>query len=530
MNEAVAIEKPDLLNKNTNSDNHTSGDHGKNMKPIKCPHCFRMIKNHEEILYKVYNKIDKPFILGTDRTIHMVAKEDAETEIVTLKEAPGGWTYVPVMKDGTTPYTYSRMCPYCNGEFPLEFGKYPVKTLSLIGTSGSGKTVYISNILNATRNSISSPLSNYKISAVCESYNETVKKFVEINPTKIVKVIYDEARGCWKKTDVVNSAEKDDYVIVEYPESTHIDRTRESLPPIIIKLHNQAYNTGMHLVIYDIAGESFNRTEVIHKSQNLYNSDAAICLISPEEMKLMLGNGIKFSEGEGITENGSSVVEKKEIVIPPENNFSFADTIGNMCQAALERQVTVGEDAKDFKKLPFAFVLSKSDLYKGAVYGNNTAITEKSPLLRTIDYGRTGNKDKSLYIESGRTEHVKDIKKILTARDTGILSILNFFTRKEFFALSAFPANKMLRYIGSGKVLNEAENDLEANLIYKCEALLDISDFYPLRTEESLGWIFYEWGWIGCDNHPIKSIINSLRMKLDNSDGFIAKLLRKLMC
>ena len=35
MNEAVAIEKPDLLNKNTNSENHTSGDHGKNMKPIK---------------------------------------------------------------------------------------------------------------------------------------------------------------------------------------------------------------------------------------------------------------------------------------------------------------------------------------------------------------------------------------------------------------------------------------------------------------------------------------------------------------
>ena len=41
----------------------------------------------------------------------------------------------------------SRVCPNCHNPLPLSYGKKPVKMISIIGVTGSGKTVYISQLL-----------------------------------------------------------------------------------------------------------------------------------------------------------------------------------------------------------------------------------------------------------------------------------------------------------------------------------------------------------------------------------------------
>lgn len=40
-----------------------------------------------------------------------------------------------------------RICPYCHNVLPFEFGKYPVKYISVVGITSSGKTVYLSQLL-----------------------------------------------------------------------------------------------------------------------------------------------------------------------------------------------------------------------------------------------------------------------------------------------------------------------------------------------------------------------------------------------
>lgn len=40
-----------------------------------------------------------------------------------------------------------RVCPYCHNPLPIDYGKYPIKFVSVIGITGSGKTVYLSQLL-----------------------------------------------------------------------------------------------------------------------------------------------------------------------------------------------------------------------------------------------------------------------------------------------------------------------------------------------------------------------------------------------
>lgn len=41
-----------------------------------------------------------------------------------------------------------RVCPKCHNPLPINYGKYPVKFVSVIGVKGSGKTIYLSQLLN----------------------------------------------------------------------------------------------------------------------------------------------------------------------------------------------------------------------------------------------------------------------------------------------------------------------------------------------------------------------------------------------
>lgn len=41
-----------------------------------------------------------------------------------------------------------RVCPYCHNPLPDQYGKYPVKFTTIIGITGAGKTVYLSQLIN----------------------------------------------------------------------------------------------------------------------------------------------------------------------------------------------------------------------------------------------------------------------------------------------------------------------------------------------------------------------------------------------
>lgn len=43
--------------------------------------------------------------------------------------------------------TQDRVCPHCHNPLPPNYGKYPVKFLSVIGISSAGKTVFLSKLI-----------------------------------------------------------------------------------------------------------------------------------------------------------------------------------------------------------------------------------------------------------------------------------------------------------------------------------------------------------------------------------------------
>lgn len=45
-------------------------------------------------------------------------------------------------------HTSSRVCPHCHNPLPMNYGKFPIKFISIIGITNSGKTVYLSSLFD----------------------------------------------------------------------------------------------------------------------------------------------------------------------------------------------------------------------------------------------------------------------------------------------------------------------------------------------------------------------------------------------
>ncbi|GFH42506.1 hypothetical protein Hs30E_10570 [Lactococcus hodotermopsidis] len=72
--------------------------------------------------------------------------------------------------------TERRVCPHCHNPLPGAYGKYPVKFVSVIGITGAGKTVYLSQICKY----IANQLSYFSITVTPTTIY--AKEYIEANP------------------------------------------------------------------------------------------------------------------------------------------------------------------------------------------------------------------------------------------------------------------------------------------------------------------------------------------------------------
>ena len=155
---------------------------------------------------------------------------------------------------------HRRVCPFCHNPIPNNYGKYEVKFISIIGVKGSGKTVYLSQLL--------SNLSyNYapRIGLSADVTTPEILNFIRKNQIK---------RDC------------------ELPKSTPAKMKQQPLyyqvtrpdPDRLGKVINET------MVLYDVAGEVFDiSNDEAHASLGAYasyviNSDAYMLLIKPEQL------------------------------------------------------------------------------------------------------------------------------------------------------------------------------------------------------------------------------------------------------
>lgn len=216
--------------------------------------------------------------------------------------------------------TKVRICPYCHNVLPFEFGKYPVKYISVAGITSSGKTVYLSQLLRQI---------------------ETF--FVKAGLT--VVGTYDEAERFLENYKVLKD--------VPLPRGNAADGL---MPPLALNVKCNKTQQVYTLVFYDIAGENCVVPEQMEKyGPFIQNSDGIVLMVDPAQF---LGNPA------GGKAAGAEPESEKEAYSP------------DRVIAAMWNAFVTSDNKEGKSRIPLAVTLSKSDTqtevldYRSALFAN----------------------------------------------------------------------------------------------------------------------------------------------------------------
>lgn len=146
--------------------------------------------------------------------------------------------------------TRRRVCPHCHNPLPVNYGKNKVQFISVIGITGSGKTVYLSQLLNGIQEAVASL--NMTATATTDIAN-----FIMSNPVEEGKPL---------------------------PPASVEGRFSQ---PMVYDLSRSVTNTAVQtdtIVLYDIAGEDCQSPNAMLKyGKFVQNSNAILLLIDPQK-------------------------------------------------------------------------------------------------------------------------------------------------------------------------------------------------------------------------------------------------------
>lgn len=161
-----------------------------------------------------------------------------------------------------------RLCPHCLNPFPLaDYGKYEVKFVSVVGTTGAGKTVYLHQLF--TRFASAMANTGYKIGAS-------------------------------------NLSDIGEHVDPDHPLPGATDTSLMRRPLAVNLTEDNPGGKKMTLVFYDVAGEYFAHKDNQKKKEEgkdvskedssgviiyIKNSDALMILIDPKQIQALAANG-----------------------------------------------------------------------------------------------------------------------------------------------------------------------------------------------------------------------------------------------
>lgn len=157
--------------------------------------------------------------------------------------------------------TTRRVCPMCHNPLPLGYGKYPLKFISVIGVTGAGKTVYISQLLK----NMNRYASYVGMAAYFTSDHET--SFIENNPVESGKPLPRPTMDG------------------EFSQPMFYD--------LVQTLPNGSVRTDT-IVIYDIAGENCQTAAAMQKyGEFVTKSHGIILLVDPSQLELVVEDGLE---------------------------------------------------------------------------------------------------------------------------------------------------------------------------------------------------------------------------------------------
>lgn len=204
--------------------------------------------------------------------------------IKELRRDPGG--FVDKAVDIFGKETHRRVCPFCHNPLPKGYGKHPVKYISIIGATHSGKTVYISQLLKG--------LFDYagKASLTANFTSSHELDFIEQN-----KVAFD----------------------VPLPDSTSKEKFSQPMFYDITRAEGTKKTTNT-IVLYDIAGENCKSASDMEKfAKYVMQADGIILLIDPTQLGFVSGKQADSQSLEAVfsTIHGAIADDKDELSTTP---------------------------------------------------------------------------------------------------------------------------------------------------------------------------------------------------------------------
>jgi len=153
--------------------------------------------------------------------------------------------------------TTDRLCPYCHNSLPKNYGQFVTKFISVVGVTGCGKTVFISQLL---------------------------KKFAELlaNSCGIDATLSTYAEQFYRKQYPISSGKK-------LPESSQRNILKKDL--ITIDLAGAMLKNKVTLVLYDIAGENCVYPDRMEKfGPFICHANAILMLLDPYQFDSLTGD------------------------------------------------------------------------------------------------------------------------------------------------------------------------------------------------------------------------------------------------
>lgn len=153
--------------------------------------------------------------------------------------------------------TKRRVCPFCHNPLPFQYGKNPVKFISVIGVTSSGKTVYISQLLRH--------ISLYSA-----------------NASMVANIMSDH-----EATFLENNRIEMNYPL---PDATDAGRLEQPMFYDLLQSGRDGRIIRNNIVIFDIAGETFKNAIDLNKyGEFVTRSDGIIFLVDPKQLHLVVG-------------------------------------------------------------------------------------------------------------------------------------------------------------------------------------------------------------------------------------------------
>ena len=331
--------------------------------------------------------------------------------------------------------TRARMCPHCHCLLPRDYGKYPVKIFAILGVRGSGKTVYLTELLRKIPNL-----------GLLIAKNDTVDNFI----TKYQEANHQAYNGGTKPM---------------------------IYPPMYLNFTLGRNDDPKTVILCDIAGEYCEDHNMLYGKYAgfMENVDSVLCLISPEQIK-------------------QEVEKEKEPAILFDKNDLLPTTQGGQQIELSQVLEVINAQEKKIRthlwKMPFALTLSKSDVYTRASFrdinGNYEKKSDYSNAFKSnVSYP---NGERSFREAEHKNDILEKVKKILDNR-IRLHGYISCYKMRNYFAVSALG-----RPVGTGNENEEtfcsyrveepflwilsrwgwidAEDDKFGNLFRKAVALL----------------------------------------------------------